>query len=228
MLISEKGKFIFVHIQKCAGNSVTRVLKKNFPDTRYWHGKHGHAINGIREIGQERWSEYTSYSFVRNPWDRLVSWYSMIQGRRNRVPFWKKRSATPFKSPFWNHVVRDSHDFDSFLINCTDVIYENGCFKSFAFIQADYLSDEDGNIAVNFVGRFENLSNDVTKIFERLGIEVGKLPELNASKHDHYSNYYSQKTRDLIALRFQRDMDLFGYHFTEQDQGDFLSNLQKK
>ena len=219
MIISEKGKFIFVHIQKTAGKTIEGVIKKNYPDSKFWYGRHGHAINGIKEIGQEKWDEYFTFAFVRNPWDRLVSWYAMIQAHLKKLPSDKQTSDEPFSdSPFWNHVIRDSHDFDSFLMNCTDVIFERGCFKSYAFNQIDYLSDENGIISVNFVGRFESLLNDASKVFERLGIEVDKLPNVGPSQHEHYSHYYTQKTRSLIAQRFQRDIEMFNYQFAELDQ----------
>lgn len=213
MFISEQGKFIFVHVQKNAGIAIETVLKKNYPDAKHWHGRHGHAINGINEIGREKWDEYFSFSFVRNPWDRLVSWYSMIQGEFKRLPSGKRKLDEPFNSPFWNHVVRDSHDFKSFLVNCTDVIFEKGCFKSYAFNQTEYLADENGNNAVNFVGRFENLADDISIVFERLGIKTKKLRKENAGRHDHYSRYYTEETREIIRQRFQRDIETFNYQF---------------
>lgn len=213
MIVSQKGKFIFVHVQKNAGISVEKVLKDRFSDARHWHGRHGHVINGIEEIGRESWDAYFSFSIVRNPWDRMVSWYSMIQREYKKLPSIKQASNAPFDSPFWNHVVRDSHDFESFLRNCTDVIYENDCHKSFAFNQADYLVDENGNLAIDFVGRFETLAADMSDVFRRLGIKRAKLPKKNTSRHVHYSEYYTPDTRDLVARRFEKDIEMFNYSF---------------
>jgi hypothetical protein len=36
MIISEKAKFIFVHVHKTAGISIEETLLKNFPDARVW------------------------------------------------------------------------------------------------------------------------------------------------------------------------------------------------
>ena len=74
MLISHRQRFIFVHPQKTGGSSIETVLKARCPDAIHWHGRHGHAQAGLDEIGRERWKEYFSFCFVRNPWDRLVSW----------------------------------------------------------------------------------------------------------------------------------------------------------
>ncbi|MBT8421156.1 MAG: sulfotransferase family protein [Gammaproteobacteria bacterium] len=215
MIISEKGRFIFVHVQKNAGTSIEKILEQNFLDSKCRYGRHERVINGIQEIGRDEWNKYFSFAFVRNPWDRLVSWYSMIQEKKTALPADKRVLNAPFDSPFWNHVVHDSHDFESFLINCTDVIFDGGCLKSYAFNQVDYLSDENGEIAVTFVGRFENLADDISKIFDRLDIKVGRLPTWNMSRHDHYSHYYTQETRNLVARRFRRDIEIFGYQFEE-------------
>jgi chondroitin 4-sulfotransferase 11 len=213
MIISETGKFIFVHIQKNAGTSIEHVLQTSFSDSSVWHGRHGHAIDGIHEIGRQQWNRYFSLAFVRNPWERMVSWYSQIQAELQKLPPEKRASDAPFDSPFWNHAVCDSHDFESFLFNCTSIVYDNGCNKSFAFNQVDYMCDMDGTLAVDFVARFENLAKDSAQIFARLEVQSGRLPKWNKSRHRHYRHYYTPETRDLIASRFQRDIGMLGFEY---------------
>ncbi len=215
MLIDDQQKFIFVHVQKSAGISLEAVLQRRFPGVRIWHGRHGHARVGIREIGRARWDDYYSFGFVRNPWDRLVSWYSMIQEAKKKLPFFKRFSKHPFEVELWNHALRTSHDFESFLENSTAVVFDRGCDKSFAYNQIDYLSDESGKLAVDFVGRFENLAADTERVFQRLGIPNETLPRLNRSQHTHYSKWYTPKTRDLVAARFAKDIAAFGYQFEQ-------------
>lgn len=77
MLISEQGKFIFIHVHKTSGMSIEKVLKTHFHDCQTWHGRHGFASNGIQEIGRQKWDEYFCFAFVRNPWVRMVSWYTL-------------------------------------------------------------------------------------------------------------------------------------------------------
>lgn len=212
MLVSHKAKFIFVHVQKTAGLSFQAVLQEHFPDLVRWHGWHGHAKDGIAEWGLERWNEYYSFGFVRNPWDRLVSYYSMIDARRRRLPFYKRWQHSPFKQEIWNQVVQKGHTFEEFIDNCTDIIFDRGCYKSFSFNQIDYLTDLNGGIAVNKIGRFENLLVDTSEIFDSLGIKAA-LPVNNPSKHGHYRDWYDERTREIIADRFARDIAAFGYEF---------------
>jgi hypothetical protein len=217
MLLEENQKFVLVHVQKNAGMSMEKVIKRRYPAVKTWHGRHGHALAGIRELGRDQWNGYYSFGFVRNPWDRLVSWYSMIQDAKRRLSFFKRFSKHPFESELWNYAVRTSHDFESFLRNCTEVVFDRDCDKSFAYNQIDYLCDENGKLAVSFVGRFENLAADIELVFRRIGIPNETLPRLNQSKHAHYSKWYTPKTRDLVAARFARDIEAFGYQFDQAD-----------
>jgi hypothetical protein len=213
VLINQEKKFVFIHVQKTAGISIESELMAKLPDTKIWHGRHGRALDGIDEVGFEEWKQYYSFAFVRNPWDRMVSWYSMIESARKNIPFYKKCFKKPFKSALWNYAINNSHDFESFVENCTDVIFDLGCYKSFAFNQIDYLTDSKGNLAVDFVGKFENINNDFTKITKHLMIEDIVLPQKNQSSHKHYSAYYNEHTIDIIKNRFERDIRAFNYEF---------------
>lgn len=214
MILHKNEKFIYIHIQKTAGTSLENILINNYSSslTTHWHGRHGHASSGIKEIGQKEWNNHYSFAFVRNPWDRMVSWYSMIQEAKKKLA-----PNEQFKSSLWNSVIDNSYDFDSFLVNCTNIIQDRRSSKSFAFNQVDYISDSKGKVIVSFVGRFENLSDDMRNILKQLNLdkEIKILPKLNTSQHEHYSNYYTDKTKDLIAKRFKRDIEAFDYCFSK-------------
>jgi chondroitin 4-sulfotransferase 11 len=216
MLINKHKKFIFIHIQKTAGVSFERVLQQEFPGTTQWHGRHGRVIDGLAEMPIKEWKEYFSFAFVRNPWDRMVSWYAMIKTAQKKLSFFQRVKNNPFASELWNYAIQNSHDFESFLENCTDTVYDLGCNKSFAYNQIDYLVDAGGSTAVDFIGRFENISSDSVHVFKRLGFDlIGGLPRLNQSRHAHYSKWYNEKSKALIADRFAKDIELFGYQFEQ-------------
>lgn len=212
MLLSKKKKFIFVHVQKTAGTSLQQVLRAGAPDACIWHGRHGHASDGVAELGRQRWERFFSFGFVRNPWDRLVSHYSMIRERIDQLPPGQRDRPHPFKIELWNYVLHFSHDFESFLDICTGLIFDRDGYKSFLFNQIDYLSDTDGELLVDFVGRFENFEEDARQVLDQIGIKAS-VPRLNRSSRGHYRRYYSSRTRDLVAKRFARDIAAFGYGF---------------
>ncbi|MHC4946986.1 MAG: sulfotransferase family 2 domain-containing protein [Planctomycetota bacterium] len=209
MLKSDSRRFIFVHIQKTGGSSVKQAIRRHVPDARRFLGTHDGAGPGQQELGR-RWNKYFSFAVVRNPWDRLVSWYSMI----SQVDF--ERRPKHRKNRFWRYVRENSSSFEEFLVNCTDVIEDFDGRKSILFNQFDYVSDDRGRLLVSFVGRFENLVADASHIFERIGMEGIELPHRTRSKHRHYRDYYTPATRDLVGERFQRDIEHFGYRVEEE------------
>jgi len=216
MLINHEKKFIFIHVQKNAGISIERILLNEFPGSKVWHGRHGRALDGLAEMSPESWEEYFSFAFVRNPWDRMVSWYAMIDEAKKQLSLFRRFRKKPFRSELWNYAISHSHDFESFLENCTDTVFDLGCHKSFVFNQADYLTDKNGNMVVDFVGRFESLPADTDHIFGQLGLNSASLPKLNQSRHTHYSQWYNAKTRQLVEDRFAKDIALFGYRFEQR------------
>ncbi len=212
MLISNQRRFIFVHVQKTAGTSLQKVLRDNAPDARIWLGRHSHASAGVALLGRKRWEAYFSFGFVRNPWDRLVSHYSMIRGKIEELTPAQRQQPKPFDIELWNYVLHFSHDFESFLDNCTGLIFDRDCYKSFLFNQVDYLADDNGYILVDFVGRFEKFAEDAAHVLERIGIDA-QIPNLNQSARGNYRDYYTPRTHDLVADRFRRDIETFGYEF---------------
>ena len=73
-MISTRHRCIFVHIPKTAGTSVEAALGWF---TEYTRGAQDHrSIRKLREaITPDEFCTYFKFTFVRNPWDRVVSWY---------------------------------------------------------------------------------------------------------------------------------------------------------
>ena len=76
----------------------------------------------------------------------------------------------------------------------------------------DWIS-ENGRIIVDFVGRFENLQEDWREICNCIGIAHIELPHVNRSERKDYREYYTEETRQIVAERFQKIIDKFGYEF---------------
>lgn len=209
MLVSDERKFFFIHVQKAAGTSITRALEKAVPDARDVAGKHVRVCEAEGVVEDYLAKGYSSLAFVRNPWDRMVSWYERVKLRTRRYDprNWRK-------SDLWAYAANNSRDFDSFILNCTDEINDRGVMKSFAWDQMSYLCDKSGRQRVQNVGRFETLQDDFAKICKAIGLNAGPLPHRHGSgqKRD-YRTYYSDRTAAVIADRFKRDIEAFGYKF---------------
>lgn len=220
MLISHRHRFVFIHIQKTGGDTISRLLSERVPDLQRLGAKHERLCD--RATLLEDHADYLKFAFVRNPWDRLVSWYSMIsaaamvtedearQSARSRIRYEQVRS-----NPLWRYVLESSTDFSTFLTNCTAPIeIRPGVCYSFTYNQLDYLTDASGVMRADFVGRFENLTGDLDAVLDRLQVPRGDaLYHENASRHAHYADYYTVQTRAIVQQRFQADIDRFGYRF---------------
>ena len=210
MILSHEKKFIFIHVYKVAGTSVRKALEKydntstaDFPwknnlmfklsDRFSLFSQYSRTHIKARQLKKllpgKIYNEYFKFSFVRNPWDWQVSLYHyMMQNKMH--PQHKLITAMKSFDEYIDWVVEKEHS-----------------------LQKDFLYDKDGNIIVDYVGKFENLQEDFKEICLRLEIEPIQLPFTNKSEHVHYREYYSKESRDKIYDVFKEDIDHFHYDF---------------
>lgn len=213
MLVSSQKKFLFIHIPKSAGTSVTAALQ-DFSDRpeEVWinrllskvginvnwfgpnHWVRGRKHSTARQVkfmySDSVFKDYYKFAFVRNPWALLVSYYHYIKSNKEH-----HRSAK----------VNNIDSFESY------IRYE---IKRNKINQSRFVTDSYGNELVDFVGRFESLENDLGVIFDRLGVEA-ELPHINSSKHRDYRDYYTPETAKMVAIHWAEDILRFGYRFDD-------------
>jgi len=207
MIINHKYKFIFVHIHKTAGSSIRNSLLK-LDGSEFLAHHHTH----LKWIDYKKYEDYYKFCFVRNPWDRLVSWYFGILKLKSNNNLQK-------------YIKSCSNNFSEFL-NCRGIIKETiynkkiesfntkiPYFKSISYNQLDYVSDDSGNILVNFIGRFENLNNDWNTILSNLSINKIKLFFENKGYHKNYKEYYQKDDINKVYEMYKKDIDYFGYEY---------------
>lgn len=199
-MISHDLRCILVHVQKTGGMSIRRAL-----NMQQWDPHQHRFASELRTIyGPDVWQRYFKFGFVRNPWDRLVSWWEMI--RRNIA------EGRPMNG-FQRYVAGNAGTFEDFIRNCGAEYRDFDGSKWIYRNQVDYLTDSSGSLLVDFVGRFENLPADLGFVTARLGLKSGPIPHINRSDHRLYSEYYSDELRDIVALHYARDIAAFGYDF---------------
>jgi chondroitin 4-sulfotransferase 11 len=195
--------WIFVHIQKTGGNAVRSALGLSIHDAR----KHFLARE-LREIyGEQAWGSCFKFAFVRNPWDRLVSWWSLIDNARAYID-----PANP-PNKFFGYVLNRARSFEEFIARCTDEIVDSDGRKHIFRNQVDYLVDENDSVIVDFIGRFERLQKGFDEVSRRIGRAPSELPRLNASQHAAYTAYYTSAMAEAIGKLYARDIEAFGYRF---------------
>ena len=199
-MIDHDLRVIFIHVPKTGGVSIYNALRRL--------DQQGHMR--IEEYAEYR-SDYFSFAFVRNPWDRLVSSYQYLKGGgRGFITDVQAQAA-----------LDDCHSFEQFAIDIEK--YQTRLRELPApevslphmphlLPQVFWTHDEHGREVIDFIGRFERLDDEFAMIGERLGIQF-ELPRLNTTEHGEYRSYYSSRSRDASASAYREDVDRFGYDF---------------
>jgi len=202
-MISADRRWLFVHIQKTGGDAVRTALGLKTDDP------HKHLLaSELRALyGDAYWRQCFKFTFVRNPWDRLVSWWSKIDASRGA------HSNGTALNRFQSFVLQRATTFEGFLMNCDEEIVDEDGRKWIYRNQLDYLTDSTGELLVDFVGRFETLQQDFASVTQQLFRDPIQLPYVNQSKHHRYPEYYTPALAQMVARRYRRDIEAFGYVF---------------
>lgn len=225
MIISHSHRYIFIKSEKTAGTSLEAALSKHClegdvvtPLGDYWFNRdergewvhsamngegffqHDPAIEVRRKVPPEVWDSYFKFSVARNPWDRVVSDFS-----------WEARNRPELKPMRrWHH--RIGVPFDEF--RETKQLFRQ-------YVAGDWTTNDrfyliDGALCVDFVIRYERLSDDLAEVCRRVGLPEVSLPRLKAGLRDRahaYTEYYDDRSREIVARRHDNDIRLFGYEF---------------
>ena len=187
-MISHKHKFIFIHIPKTGGSSVENFFTSGYSEGGF-ESKHKTAISYESEF-PDKFREYFTFSTIRNPWEKCFSHYNY-------------RAGDPSQSGFSRHLL-----FSDWLKR---KISNPLVFKT----QFDFLKNAYDEILLDHIMRFEKLQEDFDVVCDKIGIPHSQLPHINKTKHKHYTEYYDDETREIVARKYAQDIEHFGYKFGE-------------
>ena len=207
MIISHSRKFIFVAVPKTGTHSIRRALRphlsegdleqvqlfvrKQFPIPELARLGHGHiSLSQLRPfLEPAKFDSYFRFAFVRNPFDRFVSYCAFMTRERGEFERDPKRVMRHllFTAPPVRHIL----------------------FQP----QYSFLCSPDGELLTDFVGRVERMQGCFDEICDRIGIERSELETSNTSTRDDYRQYYDQHLIDGVARLYARDLELFDYEF---------------
>lgn len=220
-----KKNILFIHIPKCAGVSVIESLKPQLSIER--KGPHCKYRDLFSQEGGLSRENYFVFSFVRNPWERLVSsfYYFMRGGRAEIDRFRRDTYLNKYQGDFRAFV----RDIDSwFLLKEPDSIYADGHIPHFR-PQSEFLVNEKMTIEIDFLGRLENVRDDFSHLCRALGQTPFTLPVKNKSRHKHYSAYYDSYCQDIVTEYYKTDIEVFDYSFQKKGRlASFFSILNGK
>lgn len=202
MLVSHSRRLLFIHVPKTGGMSMRGALKKVCDDLEDVSKSRHHPLEAVlRDYPDLR--DYFIAGFVRNPWDRLVSWWAMVDAAANRPEGHPHREF--LQRPIWQHIAKYP-DFESFVLDL-----ENGPPR-LRRPQIEYLSTEDRE--ADFIGRTEEMERDVARLLERIGATAVEVPRWNTSPRPvSYRELYTEESAAAVGRIFAPDLEAFGYRF---------------
>ena len=207
MIVSHQHRFIFVAIPKTGTHSVRQALReqlgpddieqvglfvdKRFPYPELAQIKHGHlSLQQVRPfLGEQPFADYFKFAFVRNPFDRFVSYCAFMT--RADDAFQRDPRAV------MRHILFKLRPLDHILFQP----------------QHTLLVDADGALLTDAIGRVEEMQVSYDAICARIGVPSAALGQVNSSRRGDYRDYYDEVLVDGVSALYRRDLELFDYHF---------------
>jgi hypothetical protein len=214
MILSRGRGYLFIHAPKTGGTSMALALEARAMKDDIMLGdtpkaaKRRKRLKGVPAAGR-LWKHATLadldgvvhahelddlfiFTMVRNPWDRMVSYYNWLQ-------------MQTFAHPAVGHA--KSLDFAGF-------VAEPVIAHSFSQSPAvSFVSDAQGRDWADLFIRLEHLAEDILPLEAHLGFNLD-VPHVNQSKRDQdYRTFYSDVSREQVAQICAQDIARFGYRF---------------
>lgn len=188
-------KCIFIHVPKAAGSSISFSL--------FGHQVGHRSVKEYYMLSPRKVEDYFVFTFVRNPWSRFYSAYKFLQ----------QGGMTKGDADFSKKYMTGTESVEEF----AEKVKSLQLHRSVRHLmpQHEFLTWDGVNIGVNFIGRFEDLDSDFSKVRKRLGLEEG-LRHVNAATEtsgNDWRRHYSDESKSIIEEIYQRDIYLFGYEF---------------
>ena len=216
MLVSDSHKFTMHHFPKTAGTSRSLALS---PYIRHPVD----IVNPVPSEAQGAWQLDEKNFFRVQAWRHHEDFWihQAVKGTRHITIGEDYFQATFVRNPF--SLIFASWDGDEEFPDFVKYFVATGQVPPAWRTQLDFISDDHGNILVDWIGRFENLLEDWDIFTTKVGLEGLKLPKQNMStddfqanrrkKSEDYVEHYNSYAIDAVAKKFREDLDFFGYEF---------------
>jgi len=200
MWFSNKHKALFIHPIKTAGTSIEVALEICGQNCFDAFQNHSTICDAEKVFKLDSLFKFAS---IRNPWDWEVSHYHWILQQH-------EMSIAETKNPAYE-IVSKYESFDDYVKNCLAnnvVEFED---------QTSYLINSNGSIAVDKLIRYENLQNDLISACKNFmsDEELSKLrlDHFLKTNREHYKEYYSRQSKQIIESMRWRDIKNFNYEY---------------
>ena len=213
-MISKQYKFMFLAIPKCAGTSVRNVLvpyselsnfktiygedygkgiaariwRKMFKPQKYFKTLVTEPETHLDLVKKLTQPDYFLFTFVRNPYDRVVSLWKYLKPQLSFTEFIDWLEDDDSKKSFHDiaHIKSCSYYLE---------LYEN------TFSRECY------------IGRVENIDHDFRHVCKQIGLPFLEVPKIRQTNHKKYQEYYDIASIEKVEKIYSQDFELFNYEF---------------
>lgn len=208
-MLFRKHNAIFIHIPKTGGSSIEDMIWPDI-DSRseedLWKGfvrpfYNKYQTGGLQhlcahqirdEVERDFFRDAYKFTMVRNPWDKVISQFVFMQKRDDLRRFiGMEREAT--LAEYLELILKKEH------VQWME--------------QHRFFLDENGEVMVDDILRFEHFKKDVASVMSRLGITFETFLHRKKGDRRHYSTYYDPQTKEMVQEIYAKDIALLGYEF---------------
>jgi chondroitin 4-sulfotransferase 11 len=208
MPISYTYNLIFIHVPKCAGTTIEKII--GACTSRELYGQNPTPRLGqhttpqhlsylqLKDTLNVNWSDYHAFSVVRNPYSRFVSEYNY------RKDLFEKTKRPEFNPRTFSNFIECLSKDPSRRVSAYDGHLET---------QSSFLKNESGNIEPSIqIFKFEDLTSCWAMLEEKTGVKYSiDLWSRKSNVEIPYQEFYTSETKNIIYNFYKEDFDNFGY-----------------
>jgi Sulfotransferase family len=205
-MVSNKYRFAYCGVPKVATKSIRGALRA--PEIGAF------SVNRrLAELAADGspYQSYYKFSFIRNPWSRVVSCY------RDKIQILRPTAIGKLSILAKHPGLSPGLPFDAFIQWLCSAEGGDQCADRHWISQHKFVTDAIGRVICDFVGKLENIEAHFQAVCDAIRMPPIKLPHGNRSNYDKdpysYRDFYTSRTRKLIGQRYERDVELFKYIF---------------
>ena len=201
-VIREDLRLLYLPISKAGNSSIKKAMFQTHVEIEDDNSIHGNRDGIIRSYEfKNKWKNYFKFTFVRNPFERLVSCYTS--------KYHNDKKYNPSNLWFDNYlfgIIKKDNGFEAFANRVCQIPNK---FADEHFISQHAQINNNNILQVDYIGKLENMKEDFEPIRSRYDLPA--LNHFNQSKKENWMNYYTLDLAQKVYTRYRKDIQIFGY-----------------
>jgi chondroitin 4-sulfotransferase 11 len=178
---------LYIHIPKTAGVSIQNsgLVKKS------------HWKNHKRAIDIKNLSDFYSFAFIRNPYEKVLSSFNFYLNNEIRGNKSHKK------------IIKKLNTFENMILNYE--LVSNQILEHFKYTQSDYICDKNGKIIIDYWDYFNNINSGINVMLKRIDKSTITLPIINKTPHNNWKNFYNDNLAEIVYGHWEKDFINFKF-----------------